>query len=69
MNPIEQRKRDLATIAAMQKYGGSFVKALSVAALHADPDNLAKLKATWPEYWQRYEHMAEQQPQPTGETP
>lgn len=43
------------TCDAMDKYGGSFVKTLSNLARHADPINLAKIKATWPEYWLEYE--------------
>lgn len=50
---------DLAVIEAMEKYGGSFVAALALAARRADADNLAKIKATWPEYWQQYAAMAE----------
>jgi hypothetical protein len=57
--------KDLAITDAMEQYGGSFVKALAVAARRADPDNLAKIKATWPEYWQRYTEMVEM-PQPTS---
>lgn len=50
---------DLKVIEFMEKYGGSFVRALATAARFADSDNLAKIKATWPEYWQRYAEMAE----------
>lgn len=50
--------QDLAVIEAMEKYGGSFVVALAKAARRADSDNLAKIKATWPEYWQQYTEMA-----------
>lgn len=44
----------------MQEYGGSFVRALGYAALQADPDNLRKVKDTWPDYWSKYQEMAEQ---------
>lgn len=47
--------RDSWTLNAMTTYGGSFVKALVNLATHADPINLAKIKATWPEYWKDYE--------------
>ena len=47
--------RDYWTIEAMAKYGGSFVKALAEAARRADPQNLAKIKSTWIEYWAEYE--------------
>lgn len=50
---------DLKTIQAMQRWGGSFVQALAGAALRADSDNLARLKAAWPEYWTKYRGMGE----------
>jgi hypothetical protein len=37
------------------QHGGDFVVALASAALHADPLNLATLKAAWPLYWEKYE--------------
>jgi len=52
---LESDARDYWTIEAMAKYGGSFVKALAEAARRADPQNLAKIKATWVEYWAEYE--------------
>lgn len=45
---------DFWTIQAMVQFGGGFVKGLAAAASHADRQNLAKLKATWPEYWEEY---------------
>lgn len=50
---------DFWTIQAMVKYGGSFVKGLAAAALHADRHNLAKIKATWPEYWEDYQEKGQ----------
>lgn len=47
--------RDSWTVDAMEKYGGSFVKQLGELARRADPVNLAKIKATWAEYWADYE--------------
>ena len=44
----------------MIEYGGSFVRKLGAAALVADPENLAKIKAAWPEYWSQYDRMAKQ---------
>ena len=38
----------------MIKYGGSFVKALGEALIHADLNNIKRIKATWPEYWNQY---------------
>ena len=50
--------QDMAVIEAMEQYGGSFVAALAQAARRADSTNLAKIKATWPEYWRQYTEMA-----------
>ena len=44
----------------MMEYGGSFVRKLGAAALVADSDSLAKIKATWPEFWAQYSRMAKQ---------
>jgi len=38
----------------METYGGSFVKALGQCVARADPQNLAKIKETWPKYWEEY---------------
>jgi hypothetical protein len=51
---------DRKTIEAMMEYGGSFVRKLGAAALVADQENLAKIKATWPDYWAQYDRMAKQ---------
>lgn len=45
---------DFKVISAMRLFGGSFVHALATAATKADPDNLAKIKAAWPELWEKY---------------
>ena len=45
---------DLMTIHAMRERGGSFVQALARAALLADPENLARLKTAFPNYWEDY---------------
>lgn len=50
-------EKDCNTVDAMEKYGGSFVKQLSLLARHADPINLQKIKDTWPEYWAQYQTM------------
>lgn len=55
----EEYDRDWWTAEAMQRYGGDFVKLLGRAARHADADNHAKIKATWPEYWAKYEQMGQ----------
>jgi hypothetical protein len=59
---------DYEVTEAMIVYGGSFVSALGKLFRLADSDNEARLKAAFPEYWQRYaalsqkrasEHLAE----------
>jgi hypothetical protein len=52
--------RDDYVARTMIEYGGSFVRKLGAAALVADPENLAKIKATWSEYWSQYDRMAKQ---------
>lgn len=39
---------------AMIRQGGSFVHWLGHAARAADPNNLARIKSTWPGYWADY---------------
>lgn len=55
-----ENERDHWTATAMEKYGGSFVEALSDLVRRADANNLAKIKATWPEYWKQYEEMGKE---------
>lgn len=38
----------------MLNYGGSFAKSIANAAYLADSENYAKLKAAFPELWERY---------------
>ncbi len=52
--------RDFDVAFTMIEYGGSFVRQLGAAALVADSDNLAKIKSTWPDYWDQYTRMAQQ---------
>lgn len=51
-------EEDHAIVDAMEKHGGSFVKALANAARHADHYNLGKIRATWSEYWDTYREMS-----------
>jgi len=51
---------DYKTLEAMDKYGGSFVQSLASLARQADPINLQKIKATWPDYWVQYHQMAKE---------
>jgi len=57
--PIKMKNPDKLEIAyCMQKYGGAFVKALSQVIVLADPANVEKVKAAWPEYWEKYSTIA-----------
>ena len=51
---------DIKIIEAMEKYGGSFVKALANAMRHADHTNLGRLRQTFHEYWATYREMSGQ---------
>lgn len=50
---------DWEVVSTMSVYGGGFVKALARLYYRADPVNMEKIKATWPEYWQEYAEMTE----------
>ena len=54
-------EKDSHTIAAMQRWGGSFVQALAQAARRADAENLRRIKTTWPEYWRDYGAISDAQ--------
>lgn len=49
-------EEDFQVVEAMEKYGGSFVKALAQLCHRADPVNLQKIKYTWPDYWEEYQN-------------
>jgi hypothetical protein len=51
---------DYEILTAMTTYGGGFVNALAHAARKADLDNLRRIKAAFPEYWQQYAAMVPQ---------
>lgn len=36
---------------AWRRFGGSFIKGLGEALIHADVQNKMKIKTAWPEYW------------------
>ena len=42
----------------MMRYGGSFVKHLGEALMHADPANTQKIKNTWSDCWEKYLNIA-----------
>lgn len=50
-------EKDYETTENMEKYGGSFVRALGDLAKRADAQNLRKIKETWTEYWKQYENF------------
>lgn len=49
---------DNAVLFTMGLYGGSFASALSKAWQLADPDNFARLRAAFPELWEKYRELA-----------
>lgn len=50
--------QDWKMIEEMEKFGGSFVKALSQCLAHADYNNYQKLIHTFPEYVKEYTDRA-----------
>ena len=52
------KDEDYKILEAMTLYGGSFAKAIARAALLADSENYAKLKAAFPELWTKYAAFA-----------
>jgi hypothetical protein len=48
---------DYEIVNAMARYGGSFARAVAEAASRADPANLAKLKAAFPDLWDTYAEL------------
>lgn len=55
-------EEDFKIINTMKRFGGSFVLRLAQLAEHADPENLSKIKKTWPEYWEQYKKMGREKP-------
>jgi hypothetical protein len=50
---------DFEIAETMQRCGGSFFRHLGAAAHHADPVNLAKLKAVFADEWAEYQQLTE----------
>lgn len=48
---------DFATIEMMERYGGSFMRALAHACKYADESNLERIKTVWRDDWDRYKSM------------
>jgi len=51
---MKTRDELLPIMLAMETYGGSFVKLIGQAMLHADATNLQKLAEAFPEYLEEY---------------
>lgn len=45
---------------AMMDCGGGFVSALGKAFLHADPQNKGIMRNAWPDYFAKYQTIAEE---------
>jgi hypothetical protein len=45
-------------IDTMQKYGGSFAKAIAEAFRRADSENFKRLQDAFPELWEQYAQMS-----------
>ena len=50
--------QDRWTLEEMERIGGSFCKALAQAAFLADDPNFEKIKRCWPDYFAKYEALA-----------
>ena len=48
---------EIYVLEAMQRYGGSFIRALAECFYRADDNNFKKLKDTFSDYWEQYEKM------------
>ena len=48
---------EMNVVDTMEKYGGSFVKALAICFRHADRNNFIKLQTAFVEYWEQYFKM------------
>lgn len=56
------RNEKLKVIGAMKSRGGSFVRALGDAWLHADADNSQRIETAFPEYIATYTKIAHELP-------
>lgn len=50
-------EHELDVVEAMDRFGGSFVRALANAFYHADFNNFKKLKNAFSDYWNNYEKV------------
>lgn len=49
---------DRDTIGAMLQFGGGFIVQLARLYQSTDPGNQQRIRAAWPEYWQKYTELA-----------
>lgn len=54
-----QTEENYKIVELMERYGGSFVQALSVAFRRADIINFTRLKLAFPEIWKEYSKFSE----------
>lgn len=52
-----EMNEQIRVAASMIQHGGGFVKALGDALHKADPGNAARIKAAFPDYWEKYRQM------------
>ena len=57
INMNSMTEQDYKTIETMEKFGGSFVKTLAELCRRADSANFTKIKETWSDYFDKYEHF------------
>lgn len=55
----EEHDERITVAESMEAHGGGFVKTLAKCIYQADPDNLDKIKAAFPEYWEKYKNWEE----------
>lgn len=60
---------DYDVITAMERYGGGFASNLAKACMHADEQNLARIKLAFADLWQEYCELAEKIKESRDEKP
>ena len=59
IDPVTWNER-IFTAAAMKRYGGDFFRKLGEALTRADDVNTEKIRAAWPDEWERYRLLGDQ---------
>ena len=57
---MDKQITDYDVLAAMEKFGGSFASHLATAGMHANAQNLARIKVAFAGLWAIYRNLAEQ---------